>query len=200
MRSWVSCAVCTGALQSKSCSEEGDHGFGGEEHLHSEQSRIKVRQTNDQRWTSVNTDCLFILLFWQTLQREEVLQWRGGDTSTALPSFSSQMVIICILKNQEKKGYLVVSGVSPVAEYWLQRVNAVVSAGDTAGLWQKLSEGRERLISSSTCINKHLRMFLSSNSMLVAVGDLYFLLKYSCNILNKIEAACSWFVACRNWV
>lgn len=33
---------------------------------------------------------------------------------------------------------------------------------------------REELISRPSCINKRLRMFLSGNSMLVAVGDLFF--------------------------
>ena len=36
------------AVQSKSCSEEGDDGFGGEEHLSTEQSHIKVLQTKGQ--------------------------------------------------------------------------------------------------------------------------------------------------------
>lgn len=71
-------------------------------------------------------------------RRKGGFKTKDGQTSRALTNFvSSQMVIICILKNRGKKGCFVVclgfrkalQQVSPDAEYWLQILNAVVSTG-----------------------------------------------------------------------
>lgn len=100
------------ALQSKSCSEEGDDGFGREEHLSTEQSHIKVLQTKDQTWKECEHKSCGLPVYPAFLPipgERGGFKMKGGKTSRALPNFVSfQMVIIYILKNAGKKGCFVV--------------------------------------------------------------------------------------------
>lgn len=108
---WVSCAVCVRALQSESCSEEGDNGFGGEEHLSTEQNRIKVLRTKDQ----TSKECEYkscglpiCPVFLPIPGERGGFKTQSGKTSRALPNFvSSRTVIRCILRNQGRKGCFV---------------------------------------------------------------------------------------------